>query len=682
MSRLRRLLLRRTASTEHADPGLRRAGRWRDSGLVDLPFYAALRGRAFASPLDAARDFVDHGMAERLTTHPLLDFHSLPAEVRRAWRRGRVDEVLEALADEQGRPRPVGPLAESADPVAARAQALDLARALGTQEASDLPEIDWHDVAEQPRLPGRTSVVVVAAEVQATRRAVESILEDVRDDLEVVVVEPGLPAHAALGLHASFHDRDGVSLLRVPQPVGAAVAADLGLVRTTGDVVVLLDAHVVVRRGWIGPLRDSLADPDVAGVQPLVLRPDDTIHSAGLLTPADEAPVHLLAGHPKEDALGLRDQALPATCGVATALRADDLVALHGWTADDPLGSRLLKTRPGGFRLVPTSLVTWHHAPDPDQREGAAPDRGDGHGLRWSLKLPSGPGRRGDLWGDTYFADALATALRDLGQDVVTRRRGAHESGPTHLDDVSVALRGLFPIPPTPGQVNVLWVISHPDDVDPAELEGYDVVCAASDAWSAELSERTGREVVPLLQATEFAPPVDAADGDRGTAEVVFVGNARADRDRPLVRKAVEAGVPLAVYGRGWEDLPDGVWRAEHVDNAELAGLYQRHGIVLADHWPDMARHGFIANRVFDALASGARVICDEVAGVNEVFDPRDVVVARTADDVAHAVDELARTVPDPTVPRPSLTFSDRAQTLLALVAAVVDQRSAAEPRP
>src|SRR5205085_220858 len=116
-------------------------------------------------------------------------------------------------------------------------------------------------------------------------------------------------------------------------------------------------------------------------------------------------------------------------------------------------------------------------------------------------------------------------------------------------------------------------------------------------------------------------------------------------------RMALDAGIPLAVYGRGWDNLPDGVWRAPYVDNHRLPEIYRRHGVVLADHWPDMARHGFIANRVFDAVASGARVLCDEVAGVHRVFDPRDVVVVRDRDDMRRAFDELRGSERDDDVP-------------------------------
>jgi len=229
-------------------------------------------------------------------------------------------------------------------------------------------------------------------------------------------------------------------------------------------------------------------------------------------------------------------------------------------------------------------------------------------------------------------------------------------------------LRGLYPIPPAPGQVNVLWVISHPDDVDGRELDGYDVVCAASGSWSAELSARTGREVVPLLQATEFSPPPPEPRDGHAAPGVVFVGNANAGRERPLVWKAVEAGVDLTVYGRGWEDLPAGVWQGEYVDNARLPSLYHRHGIVLAGHWPDMARAGFIAHRVFDAVASGAHVICDEVVGVHDVFDPRDVTVVSTPEEIVAAVAQLRRSEPADVRPRPELSFRARARTLLELV--------------
>ena len=695
-----------------------RAARWLQSGLLDVEFYGALRGLGFEDAAAAAEDFIAHGMPQRLSPHPFLDFISLPSDVRRAWRDSKVAPVLAHLTGEDGRLRPAGPLAEPVDPVSARAEMLALAQSLGCAVAGEVgpgpAPADWRDAGLKALRPDVTSIVLVATEARRTLRTVQKLLERSGDlEVEVVVVDCGSAPHAALGLLASLHGQPQVELMRLPGAAPAA-AANLGIARATGSVVVVLDPQVVVRRGWLPAVLEALDDPDVAGVQPVVLRADDTIDSAGLVvTAAGRGLTPLLAGHPKEDARRLEGQRLTALSGEAMVLRTEDVVALEGlrpratWAESAlDLCARLLERRPAGFRVAATSLVTLagradapqpgspsQHpllTPDPGLYErigfltearapvaggGAAPAlvvtgrrRESADQLRWSLKLPSSPGPSGDRWGDTHFADALASALGDLGQDVVTRRRGAHEAGPTHLDDVAMAVRGLYPIPPTPGQVNVLWVISHPDDVDDRELDGYDLVCAASVSWSAELAARTGREVVPLLQATEFQPPRSAPTSSRRRPSVVFVGSANAGRERPLVWKAVEAGVELAVYGPGWEDLPEGLWRGAYVDNARLPELYHQHGIVLADHWPDMARAGFIANRVFDAVASGARVICDEVVGVHDVFDRRDVVVASTQDEILAAVAELSRS-PEAGGPRPGLSFHDRAQTLLDLVA-------------
>jgi len=707
---------RAPAGAPKSEPGLSPpAARWLSSGLLDLEFYGALRGREFASADAAAQDFVDLGMRERLSPHPFLDFVSMPPDIRRAWSRGNVVRLLAHLTGPDGQARPSGPLADAEDPVSTRAALLELAKRLGADADSDThgPDdvtVDWRAAAGKQRRSDLVSVVVVATGAGPTLRATDGVLDragEVEADVEVIVVNTGSAAHVALGLHAAMRVRPGVDLVQLVGATDAASsAANAGVDRSTGEVVVLLEPGVVLRRGALGPLLAAIDDPEVAGVQPVVLRADDTIDSAGLVvTSSGEAPRRVLTGHPKEDARRVGGERLAAISDEVMVLRAQDIISVAGLESSRPrhdaavdLCARLLPRRPAGFRLAPTALATVVSRTEPGTAPSLSPHHGlpadpglydrigfvggpggarghgpesyvsgrrdSGEGLRWSIKLPSAPGRSGDLWGDTHFADALAAALGALGQDVVTSRRDAHGVGPTHLDDVSLALRGLYPIAPAPGKVNVLWVISHPDDVTPEELDGYDLVFAASHPWSTLMSDRCGREVTPLLQASEFDRPA-AGEGDRSDPSLVFVGNAGGSRERPLVHTAVEAGVPLAVYGRGWEDLPAGIWRGEYIDNDLLPDLYHRHGIVLADHWPDMARHGFVANRVFDAVASGARVVCDDVVGVHEVFDPSDVVVVRTPDDVAAAVAELSR----PALASPghatSLTFHDRAATLL-----------------
>jgi spore maturation protein CgeB len=60
---------------------------------------------------------------------------------------------------------------------------------------------------------------------------------------------------------------------------------------------------------------------------------------------------------------------------------------------------------------------------------------------------------------------------------------------------------------------------------------------------------------------------------------------------------------------------------ATRASNADLGRLYADAGVVLNDHWEDMRRLGFVSNRLFDAVACGARVLSDHVAGTDGLFD-------------------------------------------------------------
>jgi glycosyltransferase involved in cell wall biosynthesis len=311
--------------------------------------------------------------------------------------------------------------------------------------------------------------------------------------------------------------------------------------------------------------------------------------------------------------------------------------------------------------------------------------------LRWSIVTAAPAGPAGDSWGDVHFASSLARALRELGQQVVVERREAAGRPSGGLDDAVLVLRGLDQVEPRPGAANLIWVISHPDQVEPAELAGFDRAFAASTTWSARLTG-AGIRVDPLLQATDpevFAP--DRAAPGTGPA-VLFVGNSR-NVLRPVVRDAIEAGLPLVVYGSRWEKLIDPARVAgQFVPNDELGALYRSAGVVLNDHWDDMAREGFLSNRLFDAVASGARVITDDVPGLRDVFGP-EVQVATGVADLRRLAGGLGAETTKPGPPFPDEaglqaaaarvhaehTFAVRARQLLAAVLEVRGEQSADE---
>lgn len=476
---------------------------------------------------------------------------------------------------------------------------------------------------------------------------------------------------------------------------GGAVAAARPLLGSAA--VVVQDASVTVPQGAYGALVAALTRE--APVALAVVRTvDDVVASAGAALVRASAPVaSVLRGHPAEDAAALAGTTVFAgdepcfaarTADLAVPVRTVDtrtaVARLTRDTADAgggdcvvvPLG-RVYRTRTLRERRydidAADALAVWRDRTDdsgaralaasgfvvgtasaddagapvalrePVLRAERDPERlalhDRGECLRWSIRIAAHPGPRGDDWGDTFFARDLATALRSLGQQVVIDHRESHvRPFSEHLDDVALTLRGLDDTPVHPSAVNVLWVISHPDLVSPAELARYDLRFAAGPVWASRVSEQTGLPVVPLLQATDparFHPGAgDPAYPDLDTA---FVGKTRAVF-RPVVRDAVEAGVDLAVWGEGWEGLlPDGVHRGVFVPNDALPALYRSARVVLNDHWDDMARDGFLSNRLFDAAASGALVVTDPVPGVDALFHG----AVRTYD----SVDELGALV-------------------------------------
>ncbi|WP_254678225.1 glycosyltransferase family protein [Curtobacterium sp. SGAir0471] len=465
---------------------------------------------------------------------------------------------------------------------------------------------------------------------------------------------------------------------------GGAVAAARPLL-VSASVVVQDASITVPVDGYarlVGAL-DGVAGPGrEASVAVAVVRTgDDVVASAGAVLPRGTAPVaSLLRGHPAMDADALdgavvfaADEPCFATRTAALAvpvrtvdtrtavarLTRDTADAADGHCVVVPLGRAY---RDGAFRErrydtdAADALVVWRDRVDdtasaalarldlvpgePEADAAGAPvalrepvvrarrgptrlelrDRGER--LRWSIRTAAHPGPRGDDWGDTFFAGDLAAALRSLGQEVVVDHRESHvRPFSEHLDDVALTLRGLDDTPVHPSATNVLWVISHPDLVTPAELARYDLRFAAGPVWASRTSDATGLPVAPLLQATDparFHP--GAADPAYDGLDTAFVGKTRRVF-RPVVRDAVAAGADLAVWGEGWEGLlPDGVHRGVFVPNDELPALYRSARVVLNDHWDDMARDGFLSNRLFDAAASGALVVTDPVPGVDELF--------------------------------------------------------------
>lgn len=280
-----------------------------------------------------------------------------------------------------------------------------------------------------------------------------------------------------------------------------------------------------------------------------------------------------------------------------------------------------------------------------------------------------------ELWGDWHFAQSLAEALRARNCTVDVLVKPEWDEDDSGTPDAIIHLRGLHPSRPRPETRNILWVISHPEDVTTSECEGYDIIAVASDTFASRLRMDLDRPVEVLYQATS---PERFAPGPREpslASPVLFVGNSRGRR-RPAVDFAIEAGLDLSVYGYGWDRLiPQRFVRDINFPNERLGVLYRSSGVVLNDHWEDMVEHGFVSNRIFDVLASGGVVVSDYMPELAEMFNEA-VPVFRSKEEL---VEVVGRILADPEGARRGLdgarelvlahhTFAHRARALLALL--------------
>ncbi|MEJ2344685.1 MAG: glycosyltransferase, partial [Gammaproteobacteria bacterium] len=243
--------------------------------------------------------------------------------------------------------------------------------------------------------------------------------------------------------------------------------------------------------------------------------------------------------------------------------------------------------------------------------------------------------------------------------------------------DVVIHLKGLSEYYPKPWNVNILWMLNHPDLHTAEELNRYDAVCVASESHAEYLRSQLVVPVFCLPQATDpdhFRPNPNT---DK-EFDLVFVGNntgiGRLDM-RQIVADVLPTRYKLAVWGDGWEGLlPDGVWKGEFVPWEYLPEIYSRARIVLNDHQPEMRDNGFVNNRTFDALACGAVVVSDDVRGLRRGLGVR---TYRSRQELTRHIDQIlgdettamAETEDLRQAVLQSFTFAQRVSQLAAILA-------------
>lgn len=593
--------------------------------------------------------------------------------------------------------------------------------------------IDWQavDATMAERVADTVSIVIHAGPRAHTVTAtVERLLEVTDHDVEIVIVDAKTPEAEAIRLQFLPIRFPNVRVLRQTQALSTELARTIGAAASTGGTIVFMTPDTWVEPGWSAPLTDALAS-GAAAAQPLVLLSNGTVWSAGVAFARDARPHNLFRWFPGDAPEVVRASSPAGLSPAVLAVRAADFAVVRGFDplfvndTDNPdLSLRIARDTGRPLRYVPDSVVSFSTTPergsstsatitatdnqelfsnrwkDVLRRDDIATWKAGGYAivgydggatthwgfdpivvrdrpqrpLRWAIKIGAPDVGRRTNWGDWHFAIALKQALERLGHEAVIDAKRAWYRPTSRFDDVALVLRGVSVYTVNPQQINLSWVISHPERVTRRELASFDAVFFASTSLASRMSIDLGSPVRPLLQCTDkyrFTP--EAAD-PRRHHDVLFVGNARGMR--ASVGAALEAGIVPSVYGVRWRGLlPDGAWQGEYVPNEELPALYAAAGVVLNDHWDDMKTEGLISNRLFDLAACGARVVSDEVPGMSDVFG--DVVLTyRTPDELAAAVATQLNETPERAAARQQLSetvrrehsFDARAEQLVEVV--------------
>ena len=436
--------------------------------------------------------------------------------------------------------------------------------------------------------------------------------------------------------------------------LGFAKGCNQGAMLACGRLIVFLNNDTEVHAGWLEALVHELDSHDKTGaVGGKLLYPDGTIQHAGVAVGRDQVPIHVHRCKAADAPVVNERREFPIVTAACMAVRRSEFLELGLFDELFVNGHEdidlCLRYRERGMKIIYTpGCVVTHHESVSEGRLDSRPENMARTFYKWRYKLVQDdftfnvveaqrvapkqalrfaikigpPDRTHGHWGDIYFAECLAKALYKAGHDAFIHY--LNEWGSDDRDiDVVIHLKGLSEYKPKPYNINIMWMLNHPSLHTKEELERYDAVLVASEPHARRLAKTLKVPVRPFLQATDpehFHPQKRAST----QFDIVFVGN-NDGVGRLKMRKIVADVLPtdhrLAVWGRGWDNLlPPGVWQGPFVPFEHLPAVYASAKVVLNDHQPEMAQQGFVNNRTYDVIASGAVLVSDVVQGMQHVL--------------------------------------------------------------
>jgi glycosyltransferase involved in cell wall biosynthesis len=295
-----------------------------------------------------------------------------------------------------------------------------------------------------------------------------------------------------------------------------------------------------------------------------------------------------------------------------------------------------------------------------------------------AIKVPVPKWKQKEEWGDYHMATALKREFVKKGFDVIIQTLFEWYNEEDNDCDVVIVLRGLNQYKPNPKHFNIIWNISHPDMVETDEYNSYDHVFIASKQWAKKISEEVDVPVDCLLQCTDTDLFYHEYD-DKYNQDILFVGNSR-KIFRTIIKDLLPTDKDLAVYGNDWDLFIDRKYiKDKHIANNELRKAYSSCKILLNDHWDDMKKKGFVSNRIFDGLASGAFIISDKFTD-DEIFSEA-IETYENAEDLDNLIEYYLENSSERTkkaligqkIVRKYHTFGNRVEKMIKVIESELD---------
>lgn len=269
-----------------------------------------------------------------------------------------------------------------AAPAPADGQHLTLLESLAPELASPLMarhyqqwserRIPWTALQRREPDPGLVSVVIPVygdpAELDQCLQALRAAEGCTRWEAIAVMNDASAESRAVLERHQQADNR--IQAVWPGENTQFGLGCNLGFAASSGEWVVFLNNDCRVESGWLEALLAPLQDPDVAAVQPRLLKPDGTVQCLGVVFHDGQTLGYpLYAGLDGELPCTQREHRLQAVTGACLALRAADFAAVQGFDAgylnsqeDVDLCLRLLQIPDRRVCVSTPATTVWHSA--------------------------------------------------------------------------------------------------------------------------------------------------------------------------------------------------------------------------------------------------------------------------------------------------------------------------------